>query len=269
MIERNIAIKKIVTVFFNSPRYSFARLLFNSHGFVLNRSFTERGVNMAKEVIISIEGLYLFGSITIPEAPRGWIIFAHGSGSSRNSTRNQWVASELNKVGFATLLFDLLTQEEDSIYENRFNIPLLAQRLFDVTNWLVKNPIYKDSLPIGLYGASTGAGAAIEAAAIAKKNKKRKPPIKAIVSRGGRPDLANIESLAGISTPTLLLVGELDPDVIIMNRKANDLLHHSELKIIKGATHLFEEPGTLDEVVIETKKWFLTYLEKPRPSLFA
>ena len=212
---------------------------------------------ITKEILIHINGKNIYGNLKIPKKAEGLVIFAHGSGSGRFSTRNNYVAGILNKNNLGTLLFDLLTAEEEKIdnytAEYRFNIELLANRLIDVTDWLVKEPSLK-GLKLGYFGASTGAAAALIAAA------KRPSIIYAVVSRGGRPDLA-IESLPGIKAPTLLIVGEEDFEVIELNRTAyENIPAKKKLEIIPGATHLFEEPGALEEVSRLTAEWFTRYL---------
>ena len=212
---------------------------------------------ISKEILIRINGKSIFGNLKIPEKAEGLIIFAHGSGSSRFSTRNNYVAGILNKNNLGTLLFDLLTAEEEKIdnytAEYRFNIKLLAKRLIDVTDWLIKEPSLK-GLKLGYFGASTGAAAALAAAA------KRPDIIYAVVSRGGRPDLA-MESLHGVKAPTLLIVGGEDFEVIKLNRTAyENISAKKKLEIIPGATHLFEEPGTLEEVSRLSAEWFTRYL---------
>ncbi|MEM2208946.1 MAG: alpha/beta family hydrolase [Nitrososphaerota archaeon] len=208
--------------------------------------------NEEKEVKIQINSINLDGILGIPENAKGIVIFAHGSGSSRFSPRNNFVARELRKIGLATLLFDLLTEEEDLIYENRFNIDLLADRLIAVTEWVKSNNETKN-LKIGYFGASTGAAAALQAST-------KIEDIKAIVSRGGRPDLV-LDYLPKVKAATLLIVGELDEYVIELNKIAYKKLKvEKELKIIPGASHLFEEPGKLEEVSQLAKEWFLKYL---------
>jgi pimeloyl-ACP methyl ester carboxylesterase len=185
---------------------------------------------------------------------KGIVLFSHGSGSSRLSIRNNYVADLLLKDGFSSLLFDLLTTDEDTIYENRFNIDLLTDRLLKVTEWSRK---YKDTkhLPIGYFGASTGAASALSAAA------KFGNTIKAVVSRGGRPDLA-LAILKDVKAPTLLLVGGNDTTVIELNKKAQSKIKGiCELKIIEGATHLFPEHGKLELVAKHTSNWFEKYLK--------
>lgn len=210
-----------------------------------------------QELILQLKRVSLLGQLTVPQKPMGLIIFAHGSGSGRLSPRNQYVANALNEAGFATCLFDLLTEQEEQIdavtFTHRFNITLLASRLADVTAWLVKE--YPDnSFNIGYFGASTGASAALMASVITSI------PIKAIVSRGGRPDLAGAY-LENVISPTLLIVGSQDPVVIDFNKEALSRLSCTkELSIVPNATHLFEEPGTLDEVITLTTQWFKRYL---------
>jgi dienelactone hydrolase len=200
------------------------------------------------------------GDLTIPNInihAKGIVIFAHGSGSSRHSPRNQYVAQVLNNAGIATLLIDLLTKEEEKIddvtREHRFNISLLARRLLASTDWIAQYPKIRN-LNIGYFGASTGAAAALVAAS------ERPNVISAIVSRGGRPDLAGQQVLNRIQAPTLLIVGENDKQVIHLNEKALEQLSRLEKKkkiiIIPGATHLFEEPGTLEEVARRASGWF-------------
>lgn len=184
--------------------------------------------------------------------PVAVIVFAHGSGSSRFSRRNRQVAQSLNQAGFATLLMDLLTPDEDQIRENRFDIPLLAERLRDATRWLAAHP-EAGTLPVGYFGASTGAAAALVAAA-------GHSDIFAVVSRGGRPDLAGSAALRRVQSPTLLIVGGDDEAVIPLNESAlRELGGLAELVIVPGATHLFEEPGTLEEVTRLATEWFERY----------
>lgn len=197
------------------------------------------------------------GTLTLPPGTKGVVLFAHGSGSGRFSPRNQYVAKEFNKASIGTLLFDLLTQEEEETdvvtAEYRFNIPLLAERLIGATEWL-RNDLLTKRLAFGYFGASTGAAAALIAAA------KLSDDIEAVVSRGGRPDLAG-DYLPRVAAPTLLLVGGLDTEVIELNRLAMDkMTNEKKLVIITGATHLFEESGTLEEVAKISTDWFLRYL---------
>jgi pimeloyl-ACP methyl ester carboxylesterase len=201
-------------------------------------------------------GIALEGDLAVPEHARGIVLFAHGSGSSRRSPRNQFVARVLREAGLGTLLFDLLTQREDAVYETRFNIDLLAQRLAAATAWMTAQPVAA-SLGVGYFGASTGAAAALIAAA------ELGPSIGAVVSRGGRPDLAEA-ALDRVTAPTLLIVGGLDDVVIDLNRQAYAGLRcEKRLVIVPGATHLFEEPGTLDEVARLAAEWFVQWL-RPR-----
>lgn len=209
-----------------------------------------------QSVAIPLKKAHLEGILHIPSAAQGLILFAHGSGSSRFSARNQFVAGELNKAKFATLLFDLLTFEEDEIdtrtAELRFNIEFLALRLSIATQWVRQHPTTKN-LSLGYFGASTGGGAALVAAS-------QNSLIKAIVSRGGRPDLAGA-ALQNVQAPTLLIVGGEDGPVIEMNEKALARLKCvKELKIIPGATHLFEEEGALEQVAKVATEWFKKYL---------
>ncbi|XSG86614.1 MAG: dienelactone hydrolase family protein [Methylohalobius sp. ZOD2] len=196
----------------------------------------------------------LAGNLTVPEHAKGVVAFAHGSGSSRFSARNRYVAGVLNEAGLATLLFDLLTDAEEVIdqrtRELRFDIGLLSQRMVDAIDWLLTQPVLRD-LPVGLFGASTGAAAALNAAAV------RPEKVKAVVSREGRPDLVP-EALPLVQCPTLLIVGGNDPAVIEMNKQAaNRLVAPHELDIVPGATHLFEEPGKLEEVARLARDWFV------------
>lgn len=190
------------------------------------------------------------GMLEIPDHAAGLVLFAHGSGSSRHSPRNNYVAGVLRQAGVGTLLMDLLTPEEDRDYERRFDIGLLTQRLLAAARWVGAQASTRH-LPLGFFGASTGAAAALEAAALLGAD------AKAVVSRGGRPDLASAKALANVTAPTLLLVGGFDGVVIDLNRLAYDQLHwEKELVIVPGATHLFEEPGTLEEVARLAAAWF-------------
>lgn len=207
-----------------------------------------------KPIDIPVDGVCLRGELQIPNQPKGIIIFSHGSGSSHLSPRNRAVADKLFKRGFSTLLFDLLTPQEDTRYERRLDIELLTRRLIDVTDWQ-KNQPGMSRWPVGYFGASTGAAAALCAAATLGQDM-----IKAVVSRGGRPDLA-YDDLEFVNSPTLLLVGSLDQEVITLNKKALARLKSvCKIKIIPGASHLFEEPGTLDEVIRQSGDWFVRYL---------
>jgi putative phosphoribosyl transferase len=192
------------------------------------------------------------GDLVIPGQAKALVVFAHGSGSSRHSPRNRYVASELQRRGFGTLLLDLLTPVEDQDITSRFDIGLLSARLLDVLDW-VQEDGKTAALPKALFGASTGAAAAIRTAAAAKGR------VYAVVSRGGRVDLAGETSLAGVGCPVLLIVGEADEQVLEWNRQARVWLPaSSELVVIPGATHLFEEPGTLSEVARLAGDWFLS-----------
>ena len=210
------------------------------------------------EIPLGVRNLKLPGDLTLPAHPRGLVLFAHGSGSSRHSPRNQYVAATLQGRGFATLLVDLLTSNEELIDERtaqfRFDIELLAERLVTIIDWLRGRPDTA-ALSIGLFGASTGGGAAIVAAA------NRPDTVAAVVSRGGRPDLAEA-ALLRVSAPTLLIVGGLDPLVIQMNRDAMAQMPGDvRLDIVPGATHLFAEPGALERVAALAADWFSRYLE--------
>ncbi len=209
-----------------------------------------------EEVRIEPEGLD--GLLGIPDGATGIVIFAHGSGSGRLSPRNNHVAAALRRAGLGTFLLDLLTQNEERDRRNVFDIDLLASRLTLATGWIGDNPRTSGLVP-GYFGASTGAAAALTAASHLGSS------IAAVVSRGGRPDLA-IDVLPDVRAPTLLLVGSLDGPVIEMNQRAYDALKtEKQLFIIQGASHLFEEPGTLDEVVRHATDWFNAHLRPPTP----
>jgi putative phosphoribosyl transferase len=204
-------------------------------------------------ISIASSGGALGGFLNEPEPGRATIVFAHGSGSSRHSPRNLYVAEQLEEAGFGTLLFDLLTVDEDADYSRRFDIPLLAARLAEACRWLESRD---PGATLGLFGASTGAAAALVAAAELGDR------VGAVVSRGGRPDLAGGE-LESVRTPTLLIVGEWDEDVIELNRKAMARMPFgtvTRLEIVPGATHLFEEPGTLEQAATLARNWFEKYL---------
>jgi len=204
-------------------------------------------------VHIPADSVILEGVLDVPHDTQALIIFAHGSGSSRHSKRNKYVAQVLREVGLGTLLFDLLTRDEDVIYENRFDIPMLANRLTAATRWIKKQQQTKD-LKIGYFGASTGAAAALIAASEPGSE------VGAIVSRGGRPDLAE-QALKHVKAPTLLLVGGNDYIVIQLNQQAYNVIKaEKELRIISGASHLFEEPGALEEVARLAAEWFRKHL---------
>ncbi len=202
----------------------------------------------------TLPGAALPGDLTLPADAVGLVLFAHGSGSSRLSSRNRYVAGVLNDAGLATLLFDLLTPDEDSDRAARFDIALLAERLLGAADWC-RGQHEPARLPLGLFGASTGAAAALIAAA------RLGPDVRAVVSRGGRPDLAPAEDIERVLAPTLLIVGELDHEVLLLNRRAAKSLRatHSE-QIVPGATHLFEEPGTLAQAAAAARDWFVRYL---------
>jgi dienelactone hydrolase len=206
-------------------------------------------------VLIPVDSIKLEGALSIPAQAEGIVLFAHGSGSSRHSPRNNFVARVLQTAGLGTLLIDLLTRQEDETYSTRFDIELLTRRLIGATTWLLHHPQSKE-LRIGYFGASTGAAAALSAAADLGQT------IGAVVSRGGRPDLAG-SSLAKVQAPTLLIVGGLDDVVIELNRQAYEQIQaHKKLAIIPGATHLFEEPGTLEKVAEMASQWFGHHLRK-------
>jgi dienelactone hydrolase len=210
-----------------------------------------------QSILVNAGTVTLEGFLKIPPAPKGLVVFVHGSGSSRFSTRNHYVAELLQQSGLATLLFDLLTAEENRIdevtREYRFDIELLSQRTIATVDWLSEHP-HLGTLSMGLFGASTGAAAALNAA------KARPNEVECVVSRGGRPDLA-LPALPDVLAPTLLIVGGLDHEVLELNRLAQKALHsHCELIVIDGASHLFEEPGTLKAAALAAKNWFLQYL---------
>ena len=205
-------------------------------------------------VEIPAHNVQLEGNLTIPESATGLVVFAHGSGSSRHSPRNNFVADELNDRGLATLLFDLLTEEEDRDYETRFDIDLLVERLLTATDWLETRDDLRE-FPLGYFGSSTGAAAALRAAAA------READVSAVVSRGGRVDLAG-ESLADVAAATLFVVGGRDSQVLALNREAFERLRgEKELAVVEGAGHLFEEPGTLEKVADLAGGWFVEHLK--------
>ncbi|MDX2263191.1 MAG: dienelactone hydrolase family protein [Gemmatimonadales bacterium] len=210
-----------------------------------------------RQVTLPVGAVSLVADLVVPPDAKGVVLFAHGSGSSRRSPRNRFVAGELQRAGLATLLFDLLTWSEarqDELTRTlRFDIEFLSRRMTAVTE-LVAGPDLDDGLPIGIFGASTGAAAALIAAAA------RPEMVRAVVSRGGRPDLAAAR-LRGVKAPTLLIVGGDDPDVIALNRRALDAMTCTRaLEIVPGATHLFEEPGALERVAELARDWFVTHL---------
>ncbi|ART56418.1 hydrolase [Acidovorax carolinensis] len=205
-------------------------------------------------VRIPVDSGHIEGALECPAGSQGLVLFAHGSGSSRHSPRNNFVARVLRERGLATLLVDLLTPEEDRAYATRFDIPLLTQRLLDVTDWARRQPATA-LLPVGYFGASTGAAAALSAAAALGDG------IGAVVSRGGRPDLAPARDLARVQCPTLLLVGACDEEVLALNRRAAaHMPGPTTLTIVPHATHLFEEPGTLEAVARLAADWFAQHL---------
>jgi putative phosphoribosyl transferase len=205
-----------------------------------------------KEIQINLKDVKLGANLAEPADTKALVIFSHGSGSSRLSPRNNFVADVLNNHNIATLLTDLLTAFEDEVYDNRFDIPLLSRRLVQVTEWAAQQPGLA-RLPIGYFGASTGAASALQAAAVLNNN------IKAVVSRGGRPDLSN--ALKQVKAPTLLIVGSRDTQVMGLNNKAYEQLSCiKNIEIVEGASHLFEEPGTLHKVADLAANWFEKYL---------
>jgi putative phosphoribosyl transferase len=208
-------------------------------------------------VVVPAAGVGLGADLTVPESARGVVLFAHGSGSSRHSPRNRLVAETLHEASLATLLLDLLTADEDEIdlvtREHRFDIPLLARRLVGAIDWLAEHEA-SAQLPLGAFGASTGAAAALIAAA------ERPDPVRAVVSRGGRPDLAG-DALERVRVPTLLIVGERDPLVLELNREAMARVPgETRMEVVPGATHLFEEPGALEQVSALARAWFAEWL---------
>lgn len=211
-------------------------------------------IQMAQSVRIPLSHGHIDGMLELPENAQGLVLFAHGSGSSRHSPRNNFVAGVLRAGGIGTLLMDLLTPQEDAVYATRFDIALLTGRLLTATQWLQQSE-YTNSAPLGYFGASTGAAAALQAAALLGKD------IAAVVSRGGRPDMAGSDELKKVLAPTLLLAGGHDDVVVELNREAYAQLRcEKKLSIVPGATHLFEEPGTLEEVARQATAWFRMHL---------
>ena len=210
------------------------------------------------DVAIPSGPVHLQGILELPAAASGVVAFSHGSGSGRHSPRNRFVAAELRKSGIGTLLLDLLTVEEDRDPDNRFDIELLTGRLADTVRYLADERRTR-GLPIGLFGASTGAASALRVAAAMPQ------VVRAVVSRGGRPDLTGAKALARVTVPTLLLVGAADYGVIELNEAAREALTHckSELVLVPRATHLFEEPGTMEEVARLAAAWFARHLVIP------
>lgn len=207
-------------------------------------------------VHIPVNGVSIEGALDLPDNAVGLVLFAHGSGSSRHSPRNNYVARVLREHGIGTLLMDLLTPQEDRDYTRRFDIDLLVERLLAVSKWVEVQP-ETAALPLGYFGASTGAAAALRAAAVNSS-------IAAVVSRGGRPDLASPAELQQVKSPTLFLIGGEDHGVIELNESAFANLHcEKRFVIIPGATHLFEEPGTLEQVAALAADWFDQHFRQP------
>jgi putative phosphoribosyl transferase len=209
--------------------------------------------------IVPLAGLQLSADVSLPDRAKGLVLFAHGSGSSRHSSRNRHVADVLNRGSIGTVLIDLLTEEEEAVdvrtAELRFDIPLLGRRVAAITDWIGRQP-HLMNLGLGYFGASTGAAAALVAAA------ERPKTVRAIVSRGGRPDLAGV-ALKGVLAPTLFIVGGEDRQVLDLNYSAMAQLPRQtehKLEVIAGATHLFEEPGALDQVAALARDWFREHL---------
>ncbi len=225
---------------------------------------TSRTTGERQEILVPLDDGTIAGDLTIPPDAGGLIVFAHGSGSSRHSPRNRQVAEQLNQGGLATLLMDLLTPGEEAVDARnatlRFDIALLAERVVRALDWLADDAATA-GLPLGLFGASTGAAAALRAAA-------ERPAAAAVVSRGGRPDLAG-EALARVSAPTLLIVGGHDQQVLELNRRALARLRSARIEIVEGAGHLFEEAGAMDEVARLARLWFGRYLlgEREEPAV--
>jgi dienelactone hydrolase len=216
-----------------------------------------KAVEHITESVVRAGEISLGGYLAVPDSVQGLVVFVHGSGSSRFSPRNQYVAGIMNQSGLATLLFDLLTADENEIDMRtralRFDIDLLSERTTAALDWLAGQKSVSD-LPVGLFGSSTGAAAALNAAAA------RPDQVAAVVSRGGRPDLA-MEALPRVKAPTLMLVGGLDYSVIEMNERAAAAMQAPcRIEIVEGATHLFEEPGMLEQVAARARDWFLVYL---------
>lgn len=229
----------------------YARFDQTTDGEVMDLLARSRGAQSVEIEIPNEGGIKTKGTLTVPDHAKAMVIFAHGSGSSRFSPRNQEVANVLNKAGIATLLFDLLTEDEAKDRHNVFDIPFLGIRLISATKW-IRYQDFAKNLGIGYFGASTGGAAALWAAGEVNNN------IAAVVSRGGRPDLA-MDRLPQVSAPTLLIVGEEDKDVIKLNRIAFDKLRNAKISLIPHATHLFEEPGALEQVSMEATEWFIKY----------
>jgi putative phosphoribosyl transferase len=216
------------------------------------------GADVDEEVAVDSGGVRLAGRLTVPRGAREIVLFAHGSGSSRHSERNQFVAGVLNRAGLGTLLLDLLTHTEERDRANVFDIALLGERLADTTRWLRDQPVAQQAT-LGYFGASTGAAAALWAASMPDSR------IAAVVSRGGRPDLAG-SRLGDVRAPTLLIVGSRDPEVLELNRRAAAQMHcETELEVVPGASHLFAEPGTLDRAADLARDWFVRHVASLRP----
>ena len=218
----------------------------------------------SSEVRLPSADAWLYGDLALPDSFTGLVLFAHGSGSGRHSARNRQVAQRLQQRGIATLLFDLLTSQEEQVdlqtREHRFDIPLLTRRMQDATLWASSQPHLKHAR-IGYFGASTGSAAALIAAA------RLGDRISAVVSRGGRPDLAGAAAMAAVTAPTLLIVGGADGDVVGLNEQALRLMRcEKELVLVPGATHLFEEPGALDQVSALAGDWFSSHLARAEVS---
>jgi len=215
---------------------------------------------LSQLVQIPADAGFLEGMLELPPNARGVVLFAHGSGSSRMSPRNDFVAGKLRDGGVGTLLVDLLLAEEEAVYESRFDIPLLTRRLATVADWIAQSRAASD-LPLGLFGASTGAAAALRLAA------SERAAIAAVVSRGGRPDLAGITALQNVRAPTELIVGGDDHGVVELNRSAYDALRcEKRIELVPGATHLFEEPGTLARAAMLARQWFERHLRVSAPA---
>lgn len=213
--------------------------------------------HLPEPVVIPADGVLLPGTLTLPPYPLGIVLFAHGSGSSRFSRRNRLVANSLVAANIGTLLFDLLSEREAANRSNVFDVELLAGRLRHAADWIAARPATAD-VAMGYFGASTGAAAALVAAA-------DDPRVRAIVSRGGRPDLAG-DFLSRVTAPTLLIVGEFDRAVLELNRNAYERLGGiRRLEVVAGATHLFEEPGTLETVAALARLWFLEHIGRTTP----
>lgn len=215
---------------------------------------------MIEEIIIQYNGHAFTGHIYSVSKPKSWIIFALGSGSSYKSIRNNSVAQELALAGHATLLFDLLTVDEDQHNDSRFNIPLLGQRLLSATQWLMNSKYYIKKTPLAYFGASTGAAAALTAIAHAPKD----TPFFSVISHGGRPDLVDENILSTIQVPTLLIIGGEDHEVIKLNEYAAQYIPYCEITVVPGATHLFEELGALEQVTKLSIKWLDYYYSTGR-----